>query len=403
MKIRYVLFVISCFLAASNIAQALTLEERVYALENQQTVHEVSEQHIDTEPQFNFSGFGSFSASQLSEDATAPSGATNRASVKPHSLMGLQLDVELSPVTRVVGQLVSEGKEDFRVEVEWLFLEQKLLPSLSAKIGRFGYSVYSESRNSKVGYSYPTVYLNDEVYIRSIVGSIDGVSFDFDQRIGEWGATFNLYGGERKVYKSREMLKIDATGMYGVSVDVNNGPWDILLGWHAINKLNLTLYGVDNTPYVPGCANPADCPLMLEMKNKQWQLATKYQGGNWFVAYEASLLSGDELVVGDVFGQSFTLAYSIDVFQPYLQWGRYETKLSKNAPDYYDNGRHQQSLTFGLRHDFQTNIVLKYQAKYMYAFEGSNGLFNYYSNEPIDFDDAWAFDISLQFVFSDLL
>ena len=403
MKINPILLPLLFIVATANSADSLTLEQRIQALENQQDSHGLLKEHSTLSERFVFSGFGSFSASQLTENAKGPSGETDRLSVDSHSMMGLQLEVQLSPTTRTVGQIVAEGNEDFTPEIEWLFIEQQLHPSTAIKIGRFGYPVYSESSNGKVAYSYPTVALNDEVYIRSLVESIDGISLDSSYRFANWGTTLTVYGGERDVEKNREMLKVESKGVYGFSLEAYNGPWDFQVGWHLVGKSTTFFYNIDISSSNPTCTPGVDCFLVLPMKNKQWQASAKYQNGDWYIAYEGSTLSSDNAFVGDILGQSLTLAYSIETIQPYLQWGAYSTKLDSSKVETQTNNRQQQSLTFGVRHDFQPNVSLKYQAKYIYGLEDSYGLFNYYSADPVDFDDAWVFDISLQFAFNSLL
>ena len=400
MNIHTIYIAVAYLFLGSNVTQALTLEERISALESQQSQHEVEKVDSALNSPYSFSGFGSFTASQLTQDAVLPSGETNRLLVTPNSLMGLQFGVQLSDTTRAVTQIVAEGNEDFQTEIEWLFIEQQLFSMLAVKLGRFGYPVYSESSNGKVAYSYPTVSLADEVYVRTLIESIDGVSFDIQQNIASWDARLTVYGGERELYKRHENVDIAVTGAYGVSLNADNGPWNFRLSWHTVNEYDITFHDID----FPVCSGVVgSCPLQLMMKVKQFQGAARYEGENWYLAYEVSLLSSDYEYVGDIYGQSFTAAYSIATYQPYIQWGDYQTRLDDKSLDIGSNNRQQQSVALGLRHDFHSGVAVKYQAKYLYGFEGSDGLFNFYNSETIDFSDAWAFDISLQFVFDTLL
>ncbi len=387
-------------LSDEQVSEFKLLKERVSALEAEQDKVDADNNVGVKEDKYIFSGFGSFVATQLSEDdAVGPSGETSDLSIKPHSLMGLQFEALLSDSTRALIQLVAEADEDLSPEIEWMLIEQRIFPFLSLKLGRFGYAAYSESTHAKVGYTYPTIALNDEVYIRSLVESIDGASVDFTVELAGWSWLLNFYGGEREVEKQAENVELDMDGLYGFALEAEREAWYWRVAWHSVKEIETTLNDIQVPQGQLGCLVQT-CPFSLVMENDQINAAIKYNGDAWYWSYEFSQLESDNEFVGKVTGQSATLAYRIEAFQPYLQWGHYKTSEVDVSPT-GTNLRHQQSAIIGLRHDFTPFVAAKYQLKYMFDFDDSRGLFNYYNGQSIDFEDAWSFDIGLQFVFDE--
>ena len=85
---KYSLGLLLLILLSANFCFAASLEERVAALEAERGSHQQESHHSDD--RFHFSGFGSFTASQLSEDALGPYGQTDQISIDPYTLFGLQ-------------------------------------------------------------------------------------------------------------------------------------------------------------------------------------------------------------------------------------------------------------------------------------------------------------------------
>ncbi|NRA41445.1 MAG: hypothetical protein HRU21_03950 [Pseudomonadales bacterium] len=383
-----------------------SLAERVAALEAQQTENDNHQFAHKIDQRLNVSGFGSFTLSQLSEDASEPSGRDNQLSIDPYSLFGLELAFIVTPSTRAVLQLVAEANEDFDPEFEWLYVEQNFSDKLRLQLGRFGYAAFSESQNAKVAYSYPAVSLTDEVYVRTLIESADGASLAYDMPWGDSLNTWHIYAGERSVDKKLEALTIEADKVYGSYLESFWRAWYFRVAAHFVRDGHLLLENIQVPTGFQGCTQPS-CSLKLDLNNDQYSLAAKYQGIHWYMHYELSFLSSENDRVGDILGQGLTVAYEFEQLQPYLQWGYYQTNLPDDQPAEDLNGknteRQQQSLSLGIRHNFADYVSMKYQLKYLYDFDQSNGIFNYYGTEPIDFDDAWAFDISLQFVFDESL
>jgi len=371
-----------------------SLEARIIHLENKLAA--IDKHELKSSDRITMGGFGSFSLTRMTEDAFGPNDESDHWSVSPHSIMGVHLLASITDTTRARVQVVAEGNEDFELGVEWLYLEQDLLPYVSMRMGRFGFAAMAESVNAKVGYTYPTVFMSDEVYIRQSIESVDGVSFDFNFESLGWANLFSVYYGDRHMEQRFTSVSSEIEGLYGFFLESSRENWDIRLAWYHAQKSRF---------YINSGLSSSSCTIdnyCLDMENRQASVAATYTYGDWRFAYELSDLHSENKIVGDIMAQTFLVARRINNFQPYIQWAIYDADI-ENDYRFEWNDRYQESIVLGLRHDILDYVTMKYQAKYVYEMDGTYGLFNYYSRDPVDFEDVWILDISLQFVFDDLL
>lgn len=82
------------------------------------------------------SGFGRIVAGALDTEQAEFKGYGHELSVKPHSLLGLQLDYQLTDTLTATAQGVLRSSETSDSELEWLFLTWTPEDNLTFRLGR---------------------------------------------------------------------------------------------------------------------------------------------------------------------------------------------------------------------------------------------------------------------------
>lgn len=115
-------------------------------------------------------------------------------SMKPDTLMGLQVDVDMGDKLRATTQMISKGGKSFDAEFEWLYLSYEFTPKLSMNFGRQRAPLYLYSDFQDVGYAYHWTRPPLEVYGEELF-SYEGVSALYVDSMGDWDYEIQVYGG----------------------------------------------------------------------------------------------------------------------------------------------------------------------------------------------------------------
>ncbi len=389
-------------LTAAKLSTADVVEDRLLSLESELAElktglagHEV---HAYESSPFTFSGFGSFSLTQLSEDVISFSGESDDLSVNPHSLLGIQLNADIAPKTEAVIQVVAEGRENYELDVDWLYVSYGFDEQLSFKAGRFVFAAFMESANAKVGYTYAPVTAVDEIYALTFVENLDGLSLDYRFTWGAGIHNLNIVWGNRENSIQEGTIRYTVENLLGFALESEFGPWQLRFAAYNTDESSVSFASLLSLNF-----------LIPSFKNTFYNVGAAYHDDHWSLQYELGKLSTDSIFIGDTYAHSFLIAWrATQALQPYLQLAYYDT----DTPDqsgFFD--RTQKSVTLGLRQELRQNISFKYQLKYSGDFKGSKGLFNFGQfdtealaagippSSDLAFDHVLMGDLSLQFVF----
>ncbi len=156
--------------------------------------------HAADEPQLRLSGFGTLAATRASapsgwlfrRDATQPvhAGGTR---LETDSLVGIQANYALTPQVEAVVQL--QGKRRVATaktseSLEWAFVAYRPSDDWTVRVGRTSPPVYLLSEYRNVGFAFPSVRPNMEMYGGLSVGALDGfdVSRSWSGESARWQA-----------------------------------------------------------------------------------------------------------------------------------------------------------------------------------------------------------------------
>ncbi|HEX4917100.1 MAG TPA: hypothetical protein VFV43_04300 [Limnobacter sp.] len=155
---------------------------------------------------YSLSGFGTLQYTVGDNEANYLRFADDEGTLKVNSVLGAQLDVQLSPDWSATVQYVIAPKQDndqgAEVDTRWAFVKWRPNDNLTFKLGRQRLNLYLDSENLDVGQTYVQTNLSPEVYYNAGVLAIDGFS-----------ATYNLedaagrYWGVQAITGNRDIIQ----------------------------------------------------------------------------------------------------------------------------------------------------------------------------------------------------
>ncbi|WP_053981992.1 hypothetical protein [Marinagarivorans algicola] len=86
------------------------------------------------------------------------------ATFKNDTLFGLQASADISDKLSMTGQLVSRGENDYATDLSWGYIAYEVTSSFRVRMGKFRTPFYFSSDFLEVGYAYPGIAPSDEVY-----------------------------------------------------------------------------------------------------------------------------------------------------------------------------------------------------------------------------------------------
>lgn len=156
-------------------------------------------------PNLQLNGFATAGGTWVSEDfggringnVFTDKGVTENPNFQIDNVFGLQLTYALDDKFDLVGQLVSEGKNDYRTQAEWAYIAYRMNDNVRVRVGRLTAPFYMYSESLNVGHAYPWVRLPVELYAGLYVKSMDGMDLQFRTALGDtWNMESQLYAGE---------------------------------------------------------------------------------------------------------------------------------------------------------------------------------------------------------------
>lgn len=191
------------------------------------------------EPGVRWYGFGTLGLTRTNEDnaefvrdLSQPNGAGTRPTPKVDSLLGLQANVDFSPSTEGVVQLVSRYHADssYRPELTWAFLRHDFSADMSLRVGRLGTEFYMLGDSRLVGYSNLNVRPSSDFYGSLVFSYIDGLDFSLTRPLGSGLLKTKLFAGrspEKTPYAPGLLWDLGGSKLAGAYLDYQTGPWQL--------------------------------------------------------------------------------------------------------------------------------------------------------------------------------
>jgi len=355
-------------------------------------------------------------------DLTQPTGAGKSWTAKIDTLLGIHANIDFSPNTKAVVQVISRFHADSShdPELTWAFLRHDFSPDFSLRAGRLGTEFYMLGDSRLVGYSNLALRPPPDFYGSLVFSYIDGLDVSTTLPVANSLLRGKLFAGlspEETPFAPGILWDQQGSLLVGGYLDFLSGAWQVRLS-HAQVRFNhetptdelLRLLGdpLGSTPYlwlVPDMA-------MRDRWARFSSLGVVYDQGPLNIQFMLNQIKQDSPAYADSKAGYVQAAYRFQNVTPYLGISRSltsrETNPSSTIPipgldgittslitqSYLD----QHTYTLGGRWDVYKNMALKAQVDWIRGTPESKFLFKNLK-EPAWDGDMTVFSLALDFVF----
>jgi len=377
-------------------------------------------------PLVSLHGFGTLGltrtdtdSAQFVRDLSQPNGAGTQWTSKVDSLLGLQANVQFSPSTEGVVQVVSRYHADssYRPELTWAFLRHDFSSDISVRAGRLGTEFYTQGDSRQVGYANISVRPTPDFYGSLVFSYIDGVDVSATVPVASGLLRGKLFWGqspEKTPYAPGILWDLRGTDLVGGYLDYSVGPWQVRLS-HVqsrfdhempvdalLRSIGDPLQGVSYLSLVPQMA-------MADSRTSFDSLGLVYDQGPLNVQLMLNQIKHNSAAYADTKAAYVQAAYRMGAVTPYLGVSRSfsdrETLPSSAVPGVNEvtallvsqSITDQTTYTLGARWNLQKNLALKAQVDWVHGEPASKFPFK---TIQTDWDGRMTvFSLALDFVF----
>ena len=354
-------------------------------------------------------------------DLSQPSGAGKSWTAKIDSLLGIQANIDFSPNTEAVVQVVSrfhaDGSHD--PELTWAFLRHDFSPDFSLRAGRLGTEFYMLGDSRLVGYSNLALRPPPDFYGSLVFSYIDGLDVSTTLPISKGLLRGKLFAGlspEETPFTSGTSWDQKGSLLVGGYLDFLRGPWQLRLS-HAqvrfnhetptdelLRSIGDPLAGTSYFALVPDMA-------MVDRWARFSSLGLVYDQGPLNIQFMLNQIKQDSPAYADSKAGYIQAAYRFQSVTPYLGFSRSLTSReaipnsiipipgldsiteSLISQSYLD----QHTYTLGGRWDVHKNMALKAQVDWVRGTPAS--LFLFKNTQPAWDGNMTVYSLALDFVF----
>ena len=300
----------------------------------------------------------------------------NEANFTNNSLIGLQFGFFITPKLSAITQLVasgdnSNGKTKYAVNAEWAFVRYQLNKYVQVRTGRFRLPAFVYSETQDVDYTYPMIYLPNEVYRIIPFSNMNGVDVSLAAPLGNssftasidglWGANTNRYD---------LVLKLPNLGY---TVAPANFTEDNILGSVVkIGNQNLTLRGAYlRTDLTSKVDQGKQNPLITKSSVNFYSFGGKFERNSIVASAEYAARSTSKDITS-LEGYDGMLGVRIQKFLPYVMYAHLKTTNNPTAGVLKEA---QESYTGGIDYYLNNNVLLKAGISDVRPLDNTIGLF----------------------------
>lgn len=261
--------------------------------------------------------------------ATRSTGINEDISFISDSVVGVQLDFNMTDDTKATVQLVGRGLENFNSNVEWAYLSHSFSDNFSMKAGRLRIPAYMTSEYIEVGMAYPWVRPAPEVYDLVFFTYYDGAAFTYDFSTGSVDSSLQVLTGNASGLDSNNAATADIDfeidAKLGLTYVANMGDWRFNLAYFKTDILSddlgpdlsalialLTAIGIEEKKL-------AFDELELDYVN----VGLNYDNGDWIFHAEGALITAESLFSENK-AYFVSLARRIGAWTPYIMYAEME-------------------------------------------------------------------------------
>ncbi len=378
-----------------------------------------------SEDDWHFSGFASLGAGRIYDDGKKALDYENEWSFNSDSVIGLQLDKELSEQWSFTGQFVANGfnysgDEIYTPELEWLLLRFQPTGDMTFRMGRIRNPIYYYSATLEVGYTYPWVRPSANTYasFSDPLKHLDGIDFVYNTNHGDVDVEYQLIAGRSEA----DFYGLELTNHLVLGA-IMTARWSDFMGRMNFGKVNTSIIdpatdtglGLARTGFKDAAAYATSIGLdqeaedflyisnNLESKRKDIEILTvgfMWEPGLWTLMTEALYFNNeDNNFSNDANGFFVSLAYQLENYTPYITYGEFHNDFADGIPDKIketealipagslgglraitsaalnDFDTEQETIALGVRYDFHAQANLKIEVEYFNFLKGTSGSF----------------------------
>ncbi|ARU55137.1 MAG: porin [Pseudomonadales bacterium] len=315
----------------------------------------------DEDISLKFNGYLTAAVAISDEDRANYFGITDKATFNSDSIVAIQAEADINDRVSATIQLLANGRDDYSVEAEWIFLSYKALPDVQIRGGRLRLPSYMISDYVEVGYAYPWVRPPHTVYGLVPIFTFDGVDLYYTKSFGQWSVTAQpFYGSSKKTVSVQRLpTEITLSNMWGFSFSVSND-WFLFRAGHAGMELDLEPSAI--------------APPAFDKDATLSSIGMEIKWNNWLSMAEYTQRYTDIATVPDINGWYVLGGYRFGEFLPHVT---FESARNNNSRD---RQTEQDSVVVGLRWDAMDNLAVKFEAEAIDVKSGSVGGISYPEN-----------------------
>lgn len=328
------------------------------------------------------------------------------------SKFGLQITADVAENMQVVSQiLATAADENYRMDIEWAYLDYTINDSSNFRIGRIKQPVFLISDYLEVSYAYPWIRPPAEAYGNMPVDSIIGVEYLYQTTVGGMNLMFQPYfGTNTEGIPGFPGARFFADNYIGAAIRLESSSFTA-----QISTFQTDVLTTDDL----GGVLISEGTAVLSVASLSWDIAN-------FIGY-AEYTTRDieprgipapasafnkvpfDTLFSDQSGYYVTLGYRMGKYMPHITYAASDSDPA--APFFCGNppaaptptsgtnfntcpsqGARQNSITLGLRYEINDSTALKmeYQTIELDQNAGNIGLY-----QPFSVDQAGAIPFAL--------
>jgi hypothetical protein len=142
------------------------------------------------------SGFGQLVAGYLDDANGKYQNYGNSLSIDSQSLVGLQLDWQITPKLSFTSQLLGHSNNERQSGVEWLYLTYEFNSHWQMRLGKQRTPFFTYSNVQDVGFAYSWISPPQQLYNGLLFPSYDGANLQYRTSLGSVFISVEAYWGE---------------------------------------------------------------------------------------------------------------------------------------------------------------------------------------------------------------
>ena len=338
---------------------------------------------------------------------------TDNTNYQSGTVLGLMLSKRMDSNVSFQGQLTARGAEadkslNYKPGFDMLFIDYKLKPNVSIKVGKFIADNYLISKHLDVGASYlwarPPVEVYETSY--SFLTNINGVELTYHKKLGNFNLRLQPYIGRMNKNlisrTSRSLAFIDSESIIGVGL--------------SIESQNMAIHF--SSMQADSIMRENDGTLVIMPDTLLYSFGAKANFKAWLIQSEVAYIDVGLATVDsstsmlpdadkpptfktDIPSQTgyyLTVAHELGATTPYLTLASSNAELKANSNPDISKGfmQEQESLTIGARYYATNSLTLKFEYHQAEIKNGTTGLF---VQQPSKDEDLQLWTISFNILF----